>query len=87
MLLVNTERLAHEAVAAAFRPLEPIDYLRWAEENIVFGPGEPRPGPYDRRAFGYFDEVLRSLGPDDPCRSRQPRGVGADWQDDFGQCL
>jgi phage terminase large subunit GpA-like protein len=68
MLLADPSRLAHEAIAAAFRPSPPIDYLRFATENIVFGPGEPRPGPYDRRAFGYFDEVLRALGPNDSCR-------------------
>ena len=67
-LLANPRRLAHEAIAAAFRPAEAIDYLRFAEANIVFGPGEPRPGPYDRRAFGYFDQVLKALSPEDPCR-------------------
>jgi phage terminase large subunit GpA-like protein len=67
-MFANAQRLVHEAIAAAVRPPAPIDYLKFAEANIVFGPGEPRPGPYDRNAFGYFDEILRALGPDDPCR-------------------
>ena len=66
--LANPRRLLHEGLAAALRPSEPVDYLKFAEDNINFGPGEPRPGPYDRRAFGYFDEILRALGPDDPAR-------------------
>src|SRR5271166_5898841 len=64
----DPRQLADEAIAAAWRPAPPIDYLRWATDNIVFQPGEPRPGPYDRRAFGYFDEILRALSPDDPAR-------------------
>jgi phage terminase large subunit GpA-like protein len=28
----------------------------------------PFPGPYNRRNFPYFDEILRALSPDDPCR-------------------
>jgi phage terminase large subunit GpA-like protein len=68
LLMANPRRLAHEALAAALKPPDPIDYLRFAEDNITFGPGEPRPGPYDRRAFVYFDAILKALGPEDPCR-------------------
>jgi hypothetical protein len=32
-LLVNPERLAHEAIAAALRPPAPVDYLAWAVAN------------------------------------------------------
>jgi phage terminase large subunit GpA-like protein len=67
-LVANLERLGHEVLAGALKPPEAIDYLKFATENIVFSDGEPRPGPYDRRAFPYFDEVLRALGPDDPAR-------------------
>src|SRR5271157_5257834 len=63
----NPRRLGHKALAAALQLPEPTNYLRFAE-CIVFGPGEPRPGPWDRRAFVYFDEVLRALGPSDPAR-------------------
>jgi phage terminase large subunit GpA-like protein len=68
MLLADPARLASEAIAAALMPPPPVDYLRFATENIVFGPGEPRPGPYDRRAFRYFDAILEALGPGDPAR-------------------
>ncbi len=67
-LVANPRRIVHEGLAAALRPPEPINYLRFAVDNITFPEGEPRPGPYDRRAFPYFDEVLRALGPEDPCR-------------------
>jgi len=67
-LLANPRTLADEAIIAALKPAEPVNYLRFAEDNISFPPGEPRPGPYDRRAFGYFDEILKALGPDDPAR-------------------
>jgi hypothetical protein len=50
-------------------PPPPVDYLRWAEDNIVFTEREsPLPGPYNRDLFYYFDEILRALSPDDPCR-------------------
>jgi len=67
-LLVNPRRLAHEALAGALRPPPPIDYLRWAEENVTFGDGDPLPGPYNRRAFPFFDSILQALSPADPCR-------------------
>ncbi len=66
--LANPRRLAHEALAAALKPAPPVDYLRWAEDNVVFGDGEPRPGPYNRTAFPYFDAILQALSPSDPCR-------------------
>ena len=68
MLVANITRIGHEAAAAAIVPPEAINYLAFAEQHIVFRDGEPQPGPYDRKAFGYFDEVLRALGPDDPAR-------------------
>ena len=66
-LLANPRTLADEAIIAALKPAEPVNYLRFAEDNISFPPGAS-PGPYDRRAFGYFDEILKALGPDDPAR-------------------
>ena len=67
--IANPERLALEALAAAIEPPPPVDYLSWAEDNIVFTERESRfPGPYNRNLFPYFDEMLRALSPDDPCR-------------------
>ena len=68
MLVANVERIGHEAAAAALMPPEPIDYLAFATEHVVFRDGEPRPGPWDRKGFAYFDQVLAALGPEDPCR-------------------
>ena len=65
-MLANPERLAHEAIAAAFRPAPPIDYLAFAEQHVSFD--EPIPGPFNRALFPYFTEILRALSPQDPCR-------------------
>ena len=59
--------MALETIAAALQPAPPIDYLSWAERNIVFEDG-PFQGPYNRQLFPFFDEVLRALSPEDPCR-------------------
>jgi phage terminase large subunit GpA-like protein len=65
----NAERIALEVLAEIMTPQPPVDYLAWAENNIVFSEREsPFPGPYNRDLFGYFDEILRALSPDDPCR-------------------
>jgi phage terminase large subunit GpA-like protein len=61
--------LALDAGALALEPPPPVDYVRWAESNIAFTEREsPFPGPYNRTMFPYFDEPLRALSPDDPCR-------------------
>ncbi len=56
-------------MAEVLTPPSEVNYLAWAERNIVFSEREsPYPGPYNRNLFAYFDEVLRALSPDDPCR-------------------
>lgn len=56
-------------IAEVLQPPPPVDYVTWAESNIVFSKREgPFEGPYNRDLFGFFDEVLRALSPDDPCR-------------------
>lgn len=68
--IANAGRVVWLAAAASLNPPPPVDYLRWAEENIVFSRRESQfPGPYNRRNFPYFDEILRALSPDDPCRT------------------
>jgi phage terminase large subunit GpA-like protein len=67
-LLSNPRRIACEAMAAAWAPPPPLDYLQWAIDNVAFGPGDPLPGPYNRANFPYFDGILQALSPDDPCR-------------------
>jgi phage terminase large subunit GpA-like protein len=67
--IANAERLAMLATARALEPPPAVDFLAWAEGNINFTKREsPFPGPYNRKLFPYFDEVLRALSPDDPCR-------------------
>jgi phage terminase large subunit GpA-like protein len=66
----NAERLAMDALAAGLQPPPAVDYLAWAEANIIFTAREsPRPGPYSRKTFPYFDEVLAAFGPADPCQT------------------
>lgn len=68
--IANAERIVAFAAAQALEPPAPVDYLRWAEDNIVFSRRESQfPGPYSRINFPYFDEILRALSPDDPCRT------------------
>jgi phage terminase large subunit GpA-like protein len=67
MLIANAQRLALETTAAALEPPPAVDLLAWAERNVVFDDG-PFPGPYSRQLFPFFDEVLKALGPEDPCR-------------------
>ena len=67
--LRNASQLALQALAEVLEPPPPLDFLAWAEANVEFTAREsPFPGPYNRGLFPYFDEILRALGPDDPCR-------------------
>ncbi|MBX9875773.1 MAG: phage terminase large subunit family protein [Beijerinckiaceae bacterium] len=67
--VANADRIAAEVLAEVLTPPPSVDYLAWAERNIVFSEREsPLPGPYNRDLFFYFDEILRALSPSDPCR-------------------
>jgi phage terminase large subunit GpA-like protein len=70
MSIANADWLAAEAMATVLEPPPPVDYLAWAVNNIVFSERESPSayGPYNRALFPEFDEILRALGPDDPCR-------------------
>jgi phage terminase large subunit GpA-like protein len=73
LMLANAERLALEALAGAIEPLPEIDYLAWAEANVVITEGSFQ-GPYNRALFPYWDEILRALSPSDPCRAVTVQG-------------
>ncbi|CAD7036483.1 terminase [Pseudorhizobium halotolerans] len=65
----NADRIGREVLAEILTPPPEVDYLAWAEKNIVFSEREsPFPGRYNRDLFPYFDEILRALSPADPCR-------------------
>ena len=67
--LRNAAQLARQAAAAVLRPSDEVDYLAWAKANIVFSKRESAfPGPYNTDLFPFFSEILRAMGPDDPCR-------------------
>lgn len=62
--------MAQDVLADVFEPPPMIDYLAWAEDNIVFTKRESQfPGPYNRERFSYFDAILGALSPEDPCRT------------------
>jgi phage terminase large subunit GpA-like protein len=65
--LYNVERLELEAISSALEPPPSIDYLSFAEQNIVFENG-PFRGPFNRALFPFFDQILMALSPVDPCR-------------------
>ena len=70
VVVANAERIANDVLAEVLTPPPPVNYLAWAERNIVFSEREsPLPGPYNRDLFFYFDEILRALSPSDPCRT------------------
>lgn len=67
--VANPEFIAAEVMAEVYDPPPPVDYLKWAEDNIVFSKRESEfDGPYNEERFKYFSEILRALSPDDPCR-------------------
>ncbi len=67
--VASAEWMMHDVLADVLDPPPDVDYLQWAETNIVFSKREsPMPGPYNRERFSYFDEILKALSPDDPCR-------------------
>jgi phage terminase large subunit GpA-like protein len=73
--LGNAQRIAGLVLADVLMPPPPVDYVLWAEKNIVFSKREgPFEGPYNRDLFGYLDEPLRALSPNDPCRIVTIRG-------------
>ncbi|MEW4461897.1 terminase gpA endonuclease subunit [Roseibium algicola] len=65
----NPRRLSLEVLSEVLNPPPPVDYLDYAENKVSFSEREsPFKGNYNRNLFGYFDEILRALSPDDPCR-------------------
>ena len=68
-MLSSGAHVAYLAAAEVIAPPPPINYERWAVENVVFSEREsPMPGPYNVAAFPFFSEILNTFGPDDPCR-------------------
>lgn len=66
--VANADRVQHLAAADILTPPPPVDYNRFAIDNIVFGDGDPFPGSYNPDLFPFFTEIFRACSPDDPCR-------------------
>lgn len=67
--VTSAEWLVHDVLSNVLEPPEDVDYLRWAVENIEFSKRESEfDGSYNTELFKFFEEILKALGPDDPCR-------------------
>ncbi len=62
--LADPNLTVFKALADALIPPPPVDFVKWAEENIIFGPDNRFPGPYNSDRFPFFKKVLRVLQPD-----------------------
>lgn len=67
--LANPAHILRAVVAQVVEPPPPVDFEAWAKRSISFGKGSPFQGPYNPDLFPFFGEVLKALGPDDPCRT------------------
>lgn len=67
-MLYNPARLVYDVLTEVTEPPPPVDYLRWAKDNIVFSERiTDHAGPYNERLVPFFSEILRALSPEDPC--------------------
>ena len=67
-MLLNPERMAFEVLAEVIEPPPPVDYLKFAKEEIEFSERiSTIKGKYREDKFPFFSEILRALSPDDPC--------------------
>ncbi len=70
ILLANADRLVETTLAEVLKPPPPVDFEAWAVANIRFSDRESQfSGPYNPKLFPFFGDMLRALGPDDPCRT------------------
>lgn len=66
--LANPARVASEVIASVIAPPPPVDFHRWAIDNVKFGSESPIPGPYKTDLFPFFKRILEVLGPDHPAQ-------------------
>lgn len=65
----NVDFLVANALAEALPTPPPVDYERWAVNNISFSDRESQfTGPYNPNRFKPFTEIYKALSPFDPCR-------------------
>lgn len=66
--LKDPNTAALEVLASVLPPPPAPDLNAWAEEHLTFGTESPRPGPYRRDTFPYFERILDCLSPEHPSR-------------------
>ncbi|MBI1366869.1 MAG: terminase [Alphaproteobacteria bacterium] len=66
--LADAQSCIRKAFSIGLKPPPPIDFTRWAQENISFGKESQFEGPYNPDFFPFFREVLECLQPDHPAR-------------------
>ncbi|WP_082830498.1 MULTISPECIES: terminase gpA endonuclease subunit [unclassified Pseudovibrio] len=68
--LANPRHHLRAAAAAAAMPPPPVDYVKWAQKNVFFRPERSDfPGYYNPDVFPFFNEILKALSPEEPCRT------------------
>jgi hypothetical protein len=59
------------ALTNTLKPPPPVDYEKWAVDNVSFSDRESQfPGPYNPNRFRPFTEIYKALSPAEPCRIR-----------------
>jgi hypothetical protein len=67
--LANPDIHVHQSLADILAPPPPVDYEKWATENVSFSDRESQfTGPYNASRFRPFTEIYKALSPSDPCR-------------------
>ena len=67
--LANPAYVMMQAAIAVLKPPEDVDFLKWAEKEIIFSERETEnAGRYNRKLFAPFDEIYDALNPADTCR-------------------
>lgn len=67
-MLRNPQHLLNQVVANVIMPDPPVNYVKWAENNIIFGKQDPFPGPYDFNKFPFWRRPLEVLQSNHPTR-------------------
>jgi hypothetical protein len=79
--LSNSQFYVEQALGDILRPPPPVDYEKWATENVSFSDRESQfTGPYNPSRFRPFTEIYKALSPADPCRVPSRRWLELGWR-------
>jgi len=69
--LANPEVVAWRLIARIIPPPPPVDYQKWAIENVIFKKGQTDDrfiGPYNPNLFPFYKRILEVLNPEHPAK-------------------